>query len=65
VAVDSLRLPMFGLLVGLIIRMGGAVIMTYWLMLGLGLGLPPTAAIGSYLAYSTMMKLVGALQHGR
>jgi uncharacterized membrane protein YfcA len=59
-------LPLFGFLVGLLVGltgMGGAVVMTPLLMLGLGL--PPTTAVGTDLAYATLTKLAGAWQHWR
>jgi uncharacterized membrane protein YfcA len=43
--------------------MGGGVLMTPLLVLGLGM--PATAAIGTDLAYSTLTKLAGAWQHWR
>lgn len=59
-------LPLFGFLVGLLVGltgMGGAVVMTPLLMLGLGL--PPSTAVGTDLAYATLTKLAGAWQHWR
>lgn len=59
-------LPIYGLVVGLLVGltgMGGAVLMTPLLVLGLGM--PPTAAIGTDLAYSSVTKLAGAWQHLR
>ena len=59
-------LPIYGLVVGLLVGltgMGGGVLMTPLLVLGLGM--PATAAIGTDLAYSTLTKLVGAWQHWR
>jgi uncharacterized membrane protein YfcA len=51
-----------GTLVGLT-GMGGGVLMTPLLVLGLGM--PATAAVGTDLAYSTFTKLAGAWQHWR
>jgi uncharacterized membrane protein YfcA len=59
-------LPVYGLLVGTLVGltgMGGGVLMTPILMLGLGM--PATAAIGTDLAYSSLTKLAGAWQHWR
>ncbi len=59
-------LPVFGLVVGLLVGltgMGGGVLMTPLLMLGLGM--PATAAVGTDLAYSTVTKLAGSWQHWR
>jgi uncharacterized membrane protein YfcA len=59
-------LPLFGFVVGLLVGltgMGGAVLMTPLLMLGLGL--PPTTAVGTDLAYATLTKLAGTWQHWR
>lgn len=59
-------LPIYGLVVGLLVGltgMGGGVIMTPLLMLGLGM--PATAAVGTDLAYSTVTKLAGTWQHWR
>jgi uncharacterized membrane protein YfcA len=59
-------LPLFGFLVGLLVGltgMGGAVVMTPLLLLGLGL--PPTMAVGTDLAYAALTKLAGAWQHWR
>lgn len=59
-------LPVYGLVVGLLVGltgMGGGVLMTPLLMLGLGM--PATAAVGTDLAYSTLTKLVGSWQHLR
>jgi uncharacterized membrane protein YfcA len=50
------------MLVGLT-GMGGGVLMTPLLVLGLGM--PATAAIGTDLAYSSITKLAGAWQHWR
>jgi uncharacterized protein len=59
-------LPVYGLIVGMLVGltgMGGGVLMTPFLVLGLGM--PATAAIGTDLAYSTFTKLAGAWQHWR
>ena len=59
-------LPLYGFLVGLLVGltgMGGGVVMTPLLMLGLGL--PPTTAVGTDLAYAALTKLAGAWQHWR
>lgn len=59
-------LPLYGLTVGLLVGltgMGGGVLMTPLLMLGLGM--PATAAVGTDLAYSTLTKLAGTWQHWR
>lgn len=59
-------LPVYGLVVGTLVGltgMGGGVLMTPLLMLGLGM--PATAAIGTDLAYSSITKLAGAWQHWR
>lgn len=59
-------LPLYGLVVGTLVGltgMGGGVLMTPLLMLGLGM--PATAAIGTDLAYSSLTKLAGAWQHWR
>src|SRR3954463_12461846 len=59
-------LPGYGLIVGTLVGltgMGGGVLMTPLLVLGLGM--PATAAVGTDLAYSTITKLVGAWQHWR
>ncbi len=59
-------LPVYGLVVGLLVGltgMGGGVLMTPLLVLGLGM--PATAAVGTDLAYSTLTKLAGAWQHWR
>jgi uncharacterized membrane protein YfcA len=59
-------LPVFGFVVGLLVGltgMGGGVLMTPLLMLGLGL--PASTAVGTDLAYSTVTKLAGAWQHRR
>jgi uncharacterized membrane protein YfcA len=59
-------LPVYGLVVGTLVGltgMGGGVLMTPLLVLGLGM--PATAAVGTDLAYSTLTKLAGAWQHWR
>lgn len=59
-------LPVYGLIVGTLVGltgMGGGVLMTPLLVLGLGM--PATAAVGTDLAYSTFTKLAGAWQHWR
>ncbi len=59
-------LPIYGFVVGVLVGltgMGGGVLMTPLLMLGLGM--PATAAVGTDLAYSTLTKLAGAWQHWR
>lgn len=59
-------LPVYGLVVGVLVGltgMGGAVLMTPLLMLGLGM--PPTTAVGTDLVYSTVTKLAGTWQHWR
>ncbi len=59
-------LPVYGLVVGVLVGltgMGGGVLMTPLLMLGLGM--PATAAVGTDLAYSTLTKFAGAWQHLR
>jgi len=59
-------LPVYGLVVGLLVGltgMGGGVLMTPLLMLGLGM--PAAAAVGTDLAYSTVTKLAGTWQHWR
>jgi uncharacterized membrane protein YfcA len=59
-------LPIYGLIVGLLVGltgMGGGVLMTPLLVLGLGV--PATVAVGTDLTYSTVTKLVGAWQHWR
>ena len=59
-------LPIYGLVVGLLVGltgMGGGVLMTPLLVLGLGM--PATAAVGTDLAYSSITKLAGAWQHWR
>jgi uncharacterized membrane protein YfcA len=59
-------LPIYGLVVGMLVGltgMGGGVLMTPLLVLGLGM--PATAAIGTDLAYSSITKLAGTWQHWR
>jgi uncharacterized membrane protein YfcA len=59
-------LPVYGLVVGMLVGltgMGGGVLMTPLLVLGLGM--PATAAIGTDLAYSSITKLAGTWQHWR
>jgi hypothetical protein len=59
-------LPVFGFVVGTLVGltgMGGGVLMTPLLVLGLGM--PATAAVGTDLAYSAVTKLAGAWQHWR
>jgi uncharacterized membrane protein YfcA len=59
-------LPIYGLIVGTLVGltgMGGGVLMTPLLVLGLGM--PATAAIGTDLAYSALTKLAGTWQHWR
>lgn len=59
-------LPIYGLVVGILVGltgMGGGVLMTPLLVLGLGM--PATAAVGTDLAYATLTKLAGAWQHWR
>jgi uncharacterized membrane protein YfcA len=59
-------LPIYGLVVGTLVGltgMGGGVLMTPLLVLGLGM--PATAAIGTDLAYSALTKLAGTWQHWR
>ena len=59
-------LPVYGLVVGLLVGltgMGGGVLMTPLLVLGLGM--PASAAVGTDLAYSTVTKLAGTWQHWR
>ncbi len=61
----QLLLPVSGLLVGILVGLtgiGGGVLMTPLLLM---LGLPPTAAVGTDLAYSAFTKLAGTVQHGR
>lgn len=59
-------LPIYGLIVGMLVGltgMGGGVLMTPLLVLGLGM--PATVAVGTDLAYSSVTKLAGAWQHWR
>ena len=59
-------LPIYGLVVGMLVGltgMGGGVLMTPLLVLGLGM--PATAAVGTDLAYSSLTKLAGTWQHWR
>ena len=59
-------LPIYGLIVGMLVGltgMGGGVLMTPLLVLGLGM--PATAAVGTDLAYSSITKLAGTWQHWR
>lgn len=59
-------LPVYGLVVGMLVGltgMGGGVLMTPLLVLGLGM--PATVAVGTDLAYSSVTKLAGAWQHWR
>jgi hypothetical protein len=59
-------LPIYGLVVGTLVGltgMGGGVLMTPLLVLGLGM--PATAAIGTDLAYSALTKAAGTWQHWR
>lgn len=61
----QILLPVAGLLVGILVGLtgiGGGVLMTPLLLM---LGLPPTAAVGTDLAYSALTKLAGTVQHGR
>jgi hypothetical protein len=61
----EMLLPLSGLIVGIMIGLtgvGGGVLMTPLLLL---LGLPPTGAVGTDLAYSALTKLAGTWQHGR
>jgi uncharacterized membrane protein YfcA len=63
---SDLLLPVYGLIVGMLVGltgMGGGVIMTPILMLGLGL--PATTAVGTDLAYATLTKMAGTWQHWR
>jgi uncharacterized membrane protein YfcA len=60
------RLSAYGFVVGLLVGltgMGGGVLMTPLLMLGLGM--PATAAVGTDLAYSLFTKIAGSWQHLR
>lgn len=66
IADSTWLLPIFGFVVGLLIGltgMGGGVIMTPLLMLGLGL--LATTAVGTDLFYGAFTKLVGTWQHRR
>ena len=59
-------LPIYGLVVGILVGltgMGGGVLMTPLLVLGLGM--LATAAVGTDLAYSSITKLAGTWQHWR
>ena len=59
-------LPIYGLVVGMLVGltgMGGGVLMTPLLVLGLGM--PATVAVGTDLAYSSITKLAGTWQHWR
>lgn len=59
-------LPLYGVVVGILVGltgMGGGVLMTPLLVLGLGM--PATAAVGTDLFYSTITKCAGAWQHWR
>jgi uncharacterized protein len=59
-------LPLYGLIVGTLVGltgMGGGVLMTPLLVLGLGM--PATVAVGTDLAYSSLTKLAGSWQHWR
>ena len=59
-------LALFGFVVGLLVGltgMGGGILMTPLLMLGLGL--PATAAVGTDLAYGLFTKIAGSWQHAR
>src|SRR3712207_7440935 len=59
-------LPVYGLIVGMLVGltgMGGGVLMTPLLVLGLGM--PATAAAGTDLAYFSTTKLGGTWQHWR
>jgi uncharacterized membrane protein YfcA len=60
------RLSAYGFVVGLLVGltgMGGGVLMTPLLMLGLGM--PASAAVGTDLAYSLVTKIAGSWQHLR
>lgn len=62
----QLQFTLTGLLVGILIGltgMGGGSLMTPILVLFLGM--PPTIAVGTDLAYSTITKAVGSIQHFR
>ena len=59
-------LPIYGLVVGTLVGltgMGGGVLMTPLLVLGLGM--PASVAVGTDLAYSSLTKLAGGWQHWR
>jgi uncharacterized membrane protein YfcA len=59
-------LAVYGFVVGFLVGltgMGGGILMTPLLMLGLGM--PATAAVGTDLAYSLVTKLAGSWQHLR
>src|SRR5438552_1152584 len=59
------QIAVAGLVVGLLVGatgMGGGALMAPILIL---LGIRPLAVVGADLAYSTIMKLVGAAQHAR
>ena len=62
----DIHYPVLGLIVGFLVGMtgmGGGAIMTPLLMLGMGL--PPSIAVGTDLAYATITKIVGSWQHWR
>lgn len=62
----QVQYPLTGLLVGVLVGltgMGGGSLMTPILVLLLGM--PPTLAVGTDLAYSTVTKAVGSVQHFR
>jgi uncharacterized membrane protein YfcA len=59
-------LPVYGFVVGLLVGLtglGGGILMTPLLMLGVGM--PAAAAVGTDLAYATLTKLAGTWQHCR
>src|SRR5215203_3281769 len=59
-------LPIYGLIVGMLVGltgMGGGVLMTPLLMLGVGM--PASAAVATDLLYSAPTKIVGGWQHWR
>lgn len=59
-------LPLYGLIVGILVGltgMGGGVLMTPLLMLGVGM--PASAAVATDLLYSAPTKIVGGWQHWR
>jgi|Deesub1362A_J573_1020465.scaffolds.fasta_scaffold18343_1 hypothetical protein len=61
-----LILPSLGFLVGLLVGLtgvGGGVLMTPFLILGLGM--PPATAVGTDMAYAAVTKVFGAWQHWR